>query len=189
MATRPTMWIPRDGYSDRRQGRHVLPGLSFITVLALVSSTLFGLLLVDALLHPRATFDLRVMQEIQAIDAPGLARAIDYQQVLTDSAGAIACWAAAIIVLGAYRQWVALAALLCLPLGGVVNYVVGEVLVQRPRPDLDVLVRVSSNPAKTAPSRAAMSRGRCCSTASSSSSPIGSATAPCASPSRAVAWR
>ena len=44
------------------------------------------------------------------------------------------------------RWWAAFCGLAGFPLGGVVNYVVGEILVERTRPDLDELTRASSNP-------------------------------------------
>ena len=69
-----------------------LPSLPRPTVrgLGLLAAVAFLLLLVDALLRPRAFFDLWAMQRIQAVDAPWLPGLIDAVEVLTDSTGAIA---------------------------------------------------------------------------------------------------
>jgi undecaprenyl-diphosphatase len=106
----------------------------------------FGLLLADAMINDQTRFDVESMKAIQSVNFPGIETAISFLEVLTDSGGAVALWAAAMVLLVSLRWWLPAAAMSLLPVGGVINYVVGEMLVARSRPHLAELERVSLNP-------------------------------------------
>jgi undecaprenyl-diphosphatase len=113
--------------------------------LGLLAAVAFLLLLVDALLHPRAFFDLWAMQRVQAVDAPWLPGLMDAVEVLTDSTGAVAAWGLVLLAVLAARWWVPAMALAALPLGGAIDLAIGEFLVGRTRPHLAELARDSGN--------------------------------------------
>jgi undecaprenyl-diphosphatase len=94
-----------------------------------------GLLITDGLLHPIAPFDLPLMQLVQGIDFPGLSTGLAAVAQLTGSTGAIIAWALTLIILASARMWLAALAMFALPVGGVINHVIGEYVVQRTRPD------------------------------------------------------
>lgn len=123
------------------------PHLPQLTVrrLGVASAAVFLLLLIDALLHSRAFFDLSLMTTIQAIDPPGQRGAIDTVGDLTSSTGAVAMWIIVIVAFMLARWWVALLGAMTLPLGGIANYVFGELLVARTRPHVEELERTSRN--------------------------------------------
>ncbi len=109
------------------------------------SLVLFAILLIDAMIRPRAVFDLQVMQWVQSIETPGLARFVGEINKLTDSTGAIAAWALALVVLALARWWLPVLTMAMLPVGGIINEGIGLVLVSRTRPHLPELARSSSN--------------------------------------------
>jgi membrane-associated phospholipid phosphatase len=113
--------------------------------IALTFGFAFLLLLIDAILHPRAFFDLWAINSIQRIDTPGLHPLFETVERLTNSEGAIATWTVAVIAFLALRWWAPAIALGLLPLGGVVNEGIGTLLVDRERPHLADLARTSSN--------------------------------------------
>jgi hypothetical protein len=84
-----------------------MPSLPRPTVrgLGVGAAAAFVVLLVDALLHPRAFFDLWAMQRIQGVSLPGLPAAVDAVERLTDSSGAIAAWLAVVVALLLARWW------------------------------------------------------------------------------------
>ena len=118
------------------------PGLRGVGIGATAA---FGILLADALVNDQTRFDVWAMNAIQAIKIPGTETAIGYLELLTDSGGAILAWIAAMVLLVGLRWWLPAAAMSLLPVGGVINYAVGEFLVGRTRPALDEFVRSSSN--------------------------------------------
>lgn len=118
------------------------PGLRGVGIGA---TAVFGALFADATINDQTRFDVESMKAIQAINLPGIETAIGFLELLTDSDGAIALWAAAMVLLVGLRWWLPAAAMALLPVGGVINYVVGEMLVERTRPHLAELTRVSSN--------------------------------------------
>ncbi len=109
------------------------------------ATAVFGVLLADAMINDQTRFDVESMKAIQSINFPGIDTAISFLEVLTDSSGAVALWMAAMVLLLSLRWWLPAAAMSLLPVGGVINYAIGEMLVERTRPHLDELTRVSSN--------------------------------------------
>ena len=112
---------------------------------AVLLAICFSIVLLDAMLRPLAGFDLPLMQRIQAIDAPGLSSYLSSISLLTGSEGAIAVWALATVVFAARRLWPAALAMFLMPVGGVVNTLIGLTLVERTRPHLAELQRTSLN--------------------------------------------
>jgi undecaprenyl-diphosphatase len=117
------------------------PGLRGLGIGAAVA---FLVLLVDALLNEQTRFDVWGITQIQRLDLPGWATLSHYVGELTSSEGAVAAWALAILLFVGLRWWIAAAAFFALPIGGIVNLGVGE-LVERTRPHLAELERSSKN--------------------------------------------
>ncbi len=113
--------------------------------LSLSLGLMFTLLLVDAIIHPRAFFDLWAIKAIQRLDGPGLRTFFESIERLTASEGAIATWGIALVLFLALRWWAPAIVLGLMPLGGVVNEGIGRLLVDRERPHLAELTRTSSN--------------------------------------------
>jgi membrane-associated phospholipid phosphatase len=109
------------------------------------SLVFFTAFLIDAMVRPRAFFDVRLMQLVQGIEAPGLVNFVRRVNELTSTSGAIAAWALALVVFALARWWVPVLALFTLPAGGIVNEGIGLLLVSRTRPHLPELARTSSN--------------------------------------------
>ncbi|MBA2277040.1 MAG: phosphatase PAP2 family protein, partial [Chloroflexia bacterium] len=118
------------------------PGLRGIGITAAVA---FLVLLIDAMVHPRAFFDLWLMQTVQRVEAPGLASLLRVVNDLTSSTGAVAMWVLAVVILAVARWWLPALAMLTLPVGGILNEGVGHLLVTRTRPHLAELTRGSGN--------------------------------------------
>lgn len=81
----------------------------------------FVLILIDAIVHPRAFFDLWTMHFIQRLDGPGLHAFFEAIERLTSSEGAIATWGIAIVLFLAIRWWAPAITLGLMPIGGVIN--------------------------------------------------------------------
>lgn len=113
-------------------------------VVALLS-IFFAFVLLDAMARPLAGYDLPLIRRIQAIDAPALEPVLGAISQLTSSTGAILVWAVATVVLAARRVWSATIALAVMPVGGVINTLIGLALVERTRPHLAELERTSLN--------------------------------------------
>lgn len=107
----------------------------------IASGTVAGLLTVDAMLHEQSRFDVWTIQTVQKFDAPGLETIVHAISTLTSSEGAIAMWALTLVILAVSRWWLAALAMFTLPIGGLVNNFVGEVVVGRTRPDAEVVTR------------------------------------------------
>jgi membrane-associated phospholipid phosphatase len=105
----------------------------------------FLFLLVDAMLQPRAFFDLWTLKTVQRLDLPGLHPVFTGVELLTGSEGAIVTWALALVLFLALRWWAPAIVTALLPLGGVLNLAVGELLAERSRPHLAELARTSAN--------------------------------------------
>ena len=105
----------------------------------------FAIVLLDAMLRPLAGFDLPLITRIQAIDFPGLERYLALVSDLTGSVGAIALWALATVAFATRRIWSAALAMVLMPIGGVINTLIGELLVERTRPHMAELERTSLN--------------------------------------------
>jgi undecaprenyl-diphosphatase len=110
-----------------------------------VLSIFFAIVLLDAMLRPLAGFDLPVIKRVQAIDAPGLESYLSTVSLLTGSIGAIAVWALATVAFATRRIWSAALAMVLMPVGGVINTLIGVLLVERTRPHLAGLERTSLN--------------------------------------------
>lgn len=115
-------------------------GLS-LNMAGLVLGTLAAGLTLDALLHEYAFFDLRIMREVQAIDLPYLGSTLHAVAAITASTGAIVAWAAVLLFFSITKRWLPALATAVLPLGGVINQIIGEYIVGRTRPDPDLVVR------------------------------------------------
>ncbi|MEA2593647.1 MAG: hypothetical protein QOF01_116 [Thermomicrobiales bacterium] len=134
---------------------HVLPrsiNLSFPSVprpgrraISLSLGIAFILLLIDAIVHPRAFFDLWTITTVQRLDGPGLHAYFGAIEGLTSSDGAIASWGLALVLFLALRWWASAVVLGLMPIGGLLNEAVGRLLVDRSRPHLEELTRSSSN--------------------------------------------
>lgn len=112
---------------------------------AVVLSVFFAIVLLDAMMRPLAGFDLPLITRIQAIDAPGLERYLSLVSELTGSVGAITVWALATVAFATRRIWSAALAMALMPIGGVINTLIGELLVERTRPHMAGLERTSLN--------------------------------------------
>ena len=77
--------------------RYRLPHPS-VRSLGMGSAALFLLLLVDALLHPRAFFDAWTIREVQEIDGGWVPTASRAVNELTGSTGAVTAWAVVLVV-------------------------------------------------------------------------------------------
>lgn len=110
---------------------------------ALVCLTVFTLLFIDAMRHAYASFDVPLMQAIQRVDPPHLAQYTHRLDDLTGSEGATSSWAIVLVGLALRRWWAAAVATALMPLGGLINLIIGEMLVARTRPHLDELKRGS----------------------------------------------
>ncbi len=108
---------------------------------ALTFATAAGLLTTDALVHEHSRLDIWTINHIQRLDAPYLDDGVSFVSTLTSSTWAIALWALTVVVLLAARWWVAAAAAMTLPVGGLLNHIIGEYIVGRTRPDPDIVVR------------------------------------------------
>ena len=112
---------------------------------AVALSLFFAIVLLDAMLRPLAGFDLPLITRIQAVDFPGLERYLALVSDLTGSVGAIALWALATVAFATRRIWSAALAMVLMPVGGVINTLIGELLVERTRPHMAQLERTSLN--------------------------------------------
>jgi undecaprenyl-diphosphatase len=123
--------------TDRRLDRReagLLLGLTFL------------ILLIDALVQPRAFFDLGVARAIQSVDAPGLGTVLDVAERLTGSTGALSMGILTFAVLALLRSWAAAITTGLIAIVGLLNLYAGpQVLVDRVRPHDPALVRTSSN--------------------------------------------
>ncbi|MGH2559369.1 MAG: phosphatase PAP2 family protein [Thermomicrobiales bacterium] len=129
-ATRPTtIALPRLG----RRAVSISLGVAFMAFL------------IDAMINPRAFFDVWAITAIQGFDAPGVYTGVNLIELMTSSTGAVVMWAAVVMVFAGLRWWSAAFAGAFLPVGGVANMLVGELLVERTRPHLDALARNSGN--------------------------------------------
>lgn len=99
------------------------------------------LLTLDALLHPVSRLDVRAINAIQNIDAPYLHQAVTVIATLTSSTWAIGLWLLTLLVLAGARWWLPALATATLPLGGLLNNIVGEYVVGRTRPDAELVTR------------------------------------------------
>jgi undecaprenyl-diphosphatase len=108
-------------------------------------SIFFAVVLLDAMLRPLAGFDLPLITRIQAVDFPGLERYLALVSDLTGSVGAVAVWALATVAFATRRIWSAALAMALMPIGGIVNTLIGELLVERTRPHMAQLERTSLN--------------------------------------------
>jgi undecaprenyl-diphosphatase len=133
--------------------RHAHVSLPSLTASGLVAGTVASLLLVDALLRPRAFFDVWASRRVQALDFPHVAEIVYALNCLTGSRGAILMWLLTLLAFALGRKWLPALATLTLPLGGFVNEFIGEVIVGRERPSPDLVQRtVSDIHAKSFPS-------------------------------------
>jgi undecaprenyl-diphosphatase len=112
---------------------------------AVALSLFFAIVLLDAMLRPLAGFDLPLITRIQSVDVPGLERYLALVSDLTGSVGAIGVWALATVAFATRRIWSAALAMFLMPVGGVINTLIGELLVERTRPHLAGLERTSLN--------------------------------------------
>ena len=110
---------------------------------ALGCVTLFMLLFIDAMRHPYAFFDVGLMHAVQRFDPPHLAQYTHRLDDLTGSEGAISSWVIVLVGFAMRRWWAAAVATALMPLGGLINLIIGEMLVARTRPHLDELKRGS----------------------------------------------
>ncbi|MGE0538732.1 MAG: phosphatase PAP2 family protein [Dehalococcoidia bacterium] len=109
---------------------------------AIVCAIVFALLTLDALTQPAAFFDPWLLRTVQRVDLPLIEPVIRPIDWLTDGPGAVLMWALTMIALAALRWWPAAAVALMTPIGGVVNFVVGRLVVDRDRPDPADFTRV-----------------------------------------------
>lgn len=108
-------------------------------------SIFFAIVLLDAMLRPLAGFDLPVITRVQTVDFPGLESYLARVSDLTGSVGAVALWALATVAFATRRIWSAALAMFLMPIGGVINTLIGTLLVERTRPHMAQLQRTSLN--------------------------------------------
>lgn len=107
-----------------------------------VLAALFLLLTGDAMINERAFFDLDLARRMQRIDLPLLETVLRPVDMLTSSRGAVVTWVALLAGFALARWWLPALAMLTLPAGGAVNYLISEFLVGRTRPGANELDRV-----------------------------------------------
>ncbi|MGH2586877.1 MAG: phosphatase PAP2 family protein [Dehalococcoidia bacterium] len=112
---------------------------------------LFLALMIDALIHGRAVFDLAVLRAVQGIDAPFLEDVLHPIDRLTSTPGAITMWVLVVAVLVAARWWLPAFMLLALPVGGVINETIGA-LTSHVRPAAGDVERFVNTQAPSFPS-------------------------------------
>jgi membrane-associated phospholipid phosphatase len=103
--------------------------------------TVFLALTVDALIHPRAFFDVSLLRAIQRIDLPLLEQVLRPIDWSASTAGGIAIWATFFVAFLLARWWLPALALLTLPVGGLINEGFG-ILTNHVRPAADEAYRV-----------------------------------------------
>ncbi|MDP8907794.1 MAG: phosphatase PAP2 family protein, partial [Chloroflexota bacterium] len=140
----PAHYSPITGPAVGRLPRPRLPRLGARSAWTAAAMAL-AILVVDAIINPRAFFDLWLMMEIQQVDAPGIPAAVGFVNDLTSSTGAVAMWGLAVLSFALARWWLPAMAMMTLPIGGLVNEGIGRLLVTRTRPHLAELARGSGN--------------------------------------------
>ncbi|HYI14455.1 MAG TPA: phosphatase PAP2 family protein [Thermomicrobiales bacterium] len=127
--------FPTQAESHTRAPRITLgaAGMFFGTVAMLLTAL--------AIYVPQAWLDVWTINRVQEFDAPYLHEAITAVSTLTSSTGAIALWAIALVAFTVSRKWLPALAMLVMPVGGVLNQVIGELIVGRTRPDGTVVER------------------------------------------------
>lgn len=113
--------------------------------LGVCSAVLFLFVLVDALLNPRASYDLWALKSIQNINLAYRDTVLPKIEHLTDSEGAVAAWFVVLVGFIVLRRWTWACVVALIPIGGVINLVFAAV-VTRARPHVDELLRSSLNP-------------------------------------------
>jgi undecaprenyl-diphosphatase len=103
------------------------------------------LLTIDGILHTATRFDVRIINAVQGLDAPYLAQVIRAVSALTSSTGAMVMWTLTLLTFASIRWWLPALATATLPVGGVLNFVVGEFVVGRARPDEETVTRIFAN--------------------------------------------
>ena len=124
----------------RARSARWLPRPSLRTA-GIISGSAATLLTTDAIINEQTRVDVWAINTVQKVDFPYLHEAVTAISALTSSNGAIAMWALTLIVFVALRWWLPALATMTLPIGGVINEFIGEVMVERTRPDPDVVVR------------------------------------------------
>jgi membrane-associated phospholipid phosphatase len=127
--------LPAEAISDTRQPRMSLGAV------AIVFGTIATLLTTFAIYFDRARIDIWTINRVQELDAPYLHEVITAISTLTSSNWAIALWAIALVGFSVSRLWLPALAMFVMPIGGVLNQVIGEFIVGRTRPDGSVVER------------------------------------------------
>ncbi|MEZ4521485.1 MAG: phosphatase PAP2 family protein [Thermomicrobiales bacterium] len=108
---------------------------------SIVMAALAVLMTVDALIRNRSAFDYRVIRAVQEIEGPYFRPILLFVSDLTGSFWAITLWASLLLYLAvALRSWLPALTVALIPLGGVVNWVIGHI-VNRPKPEPEQLIR------------------------------------------------
>ena len=131
--------------SQNRSTRGTLRRLTVTGLLGATSGVAFLLLLVDALVHERARFDVCLMIEIQQFHPPHFRTFIEVFDSISNSRGAITAWLLTLVTLTLLRWWLPLLATFAMPVAGIANESVSLFLVERTRPHLPELIRRSAN--------------------------------------------
>lgn len=108
-------------------------------------ATIAMVLTAFAIYIPQARIDVWTIDRVQKLDAPYLHELISVISTLTSSTGAIVLWAIALVAFSISRRWLPALAMLVMPIGGVLNQVIGELIVGRTRPDGTVVERTVSD--------------------------------------------
>lgn len=125
--------------ANAQSTRHA-PRLSLRTT-GVISGSAAALLTADAMINDQTRFDVWTINTVQKLDFPYLHEAVTAVSALTSSTGAIAMWALTFIIFTAVRWWLPALATLTLPVGGLLNQFIGEVMVDRTRPGPEVVTR------------------------------------------------
>jgi undecaprenyl-diphosphatase len=138
---------------SRNRSTLAVPGLPRISpaLAAFAFSSVFLALFADALIHERSFFDAWGLKLVQRVDGPLVATLFDAVNLLTSSQGAVAMWTVTLFAFVAKRWWVPAMAVAVLPVGGGINWVVGE-LTQHVRPSGDEFIRTVDTNAASFPS-------------------------------------
>jgi undecaprenyl-diphosphatase len=96
----------------------------------------------DALVHPRAFYDLEVLRAVQRIDLPMLATVIQPVDWLTDGLGAVLMWVLVLVVFVSLRWRGPALVMLAMPAGGAITFTIDR-LVDRAQLDPAVIERIA----------------------------------------------
>lgn len=109
----------------------------------LVAAVAFLFFTVVALTDRWDSLDARLLRAVQQIELPLLATMLRPVDLLTSSAGAVVMWVMLVFLLYAARWWRSLLPVLLVPLGGAIDNLIGDRMMERARPAVPEAIRIA----------------------------------------------